>query len=314
MKIDDKELEKIFFDIKQNKIHGIEELYSKYKKMIYCIAFSILKNKEDSEDIMQMIFAKIYEMENSKLPTNNYASWIYSITKNETINFIKKKKNDVPLDKIYEISDDNNELNKVIDNIEFNRLISKLNDKEKEIITLKILSDFSFEEIAKLLKEPVGTVKWRYYKSIYCLRAILGNLAMFIISFAIGIKALFSNKQSESINEQEDTEQNLTVQEDTTNSTISNENVFQDKSDSYNSENTQEEGAKQEIDTSNTNTNITQDTNTDVQENTIYEKPLSSNYNQYIGYSFLGISIIFLIIFIYFFIKYQLKYLRKMSK
>ena len=170
------------------------------------------------------------------------------------------------------------------------------------------------EVIGKMLKEPVGTVKWRYYKSIYCLRAILGNLAMFIISFAIGIKALFSNKQSESINEQEDTEQNLTVQEDTTNSTISNENVFQDKSDSYNSENTQEEGAKQEIDTSNTNTNITQDTNTDVQENTIYEKPLSSNYNQYIGYSFLGISIIFLIIFIYFFIKYQLKHLRKLSK
>lgn len=282
--------------------------------MIYCIAFSISKNQEDSEDIMQMIFTKIYEMENSKLPTNNYASWIYAITKNETINFIKKKRNDIALDKIYEISDDNNELNKVIDNIEFNRLISKLNDKEKEIITLKILSDFSFEEIGKMLKEPVGTVKWRYYKSIYCLRAILGNLAMFIISFAIGIKALFSNKQSESINEQEDTEQNLTVQEDTTNSTILNENIFQDKSDSYNSENTQEESAKQEINTSNIITNITQDNNTAVQENTIYEEQSSNNYNQYLGYSFLGISIIFLIISIYFFIKYQLKHLRKLSK
>lgn len=311
MKIDDKELEKIFFDIKQNKIHGIEELYSKYKKMIYCIAFSILKKQEDSEDIMQMIFAKIYEMENSKLPTNNYASWIYSITKNETINFIKKNKNDIPLDKIYEISDDNNELNKVIDNIEFNRLISNLNDKEKDIISLKILSNFSFEEIGKMLKEPVGTVKWRYYKSIYCLKAILGNLAMFIISFAIGIKALFSNKQSEIINEQKDTEQNLTVQEDTTNSTIPDENIFQDKSDSYNSENTQEESTKQEIDTS---LNIIQDTNTTTQENTIYERPQSSNYNQYIGYSFLGIAIIFSVIFIYFFIKYQLNYLRKLSK
>ena len=225
-----------------------------------------------------------------------------------------RSRNDIALDKIYEISDDNNELNKVIDNIEFNRLISKLNDKEKEIITLKILSDFSFEEIGKMLKEPVGTVKWRYYKSIYCLRAILGNLAMFIISFAIGIKALFSNKQSESINEQEDTEQNLTVQEDTTNSTILNENIFQDKSDSYNSENTQEESAKQEINTSNIITNITQDNNTAVQENTIYEEQSSNNYNQYLGYSFLGISIIFLIISIYFFIKYQLKHLRKLSK
>ena len=77
---------------KQNKIQGIEELYSKYKKVVYGIAFTISKNKEDSEDIMQMIFAKIYEMENSKLPTSNYASWLYSTTKNETINFLKKKK------------------------------------------------------------------------------------------------------------------------------------------------------------------------------------------------------------------------------
>ena len=46
MKIDDKELEKIFLDIKQNKIQGIEELYSKYKKVVYGIAFTISKNKE----------------------------------------------------------------------------------------------------------------------------------------------------------------------------------------------------------------------------------------------------------------------------
>ena len=314
MKIDDKELEKIFLDIKQNKIYGIEELYSKYKKVVYGIAFTISKNKEDSEDIMQMIFAKIYEMENSKLPTSNYASWLYSTTKNETINFFKKKKNDIPIDKIYEISDDNNELNKVIDSIEFNRLISKLNDKEKEIISLKILSNFSFEEISKLLKEPVGTVKWRYYKSIYSLRVILGNLAMFIISFTIGIKTLLSNKENDNNANQENIEQNTQVQEDVTDSAISDENTFQDKSESYNSETTQEESIRQDIDTTNTTTNITQDTNTTTQENTIYEEQPSNNYNQYMGYSFLGISIIFLVISLYFFIKYQLKHLKKLSK
>lgn len=314
MKINDKELEKIFLEINKNKVQGIEKLYSKYKKVVYGIAFTISKNKEDSEDIMQMIFAKIYEMEKSKLPTSNYASWLYSITKNEAINFLKKKKNDIPIDKIYEISDNNNELNKVIDNIEFNRLISKLNDKEKEIISLKILSNFSFEEISKLLKEPVGTVKWRYYKSIYSLRVILGNLAMFIVSLTIGIKTLLTNKKGENITEQESTEQNTQVQEDTTNSTISNENIFQDKSESYNSEITQEESIKQDINTTNTTANITQDTNTTTQENTIYERQPTSNNNQYIGYSFLGISIIFLVISLYFFIKYQLKHLKKLSK
>ena len=64
-------------------------------------------------------------MENSKLPKSNYASWLYVITKNETINFLKKKKKDIPLDKIYEIPDESNEINKIIDNEEFNKLISK---------------------------------------------------------------------------------------------------------------------------------------------------------------------------------------------
>ena len=81
-----------------------------------------------------------------------------------------------------------------------------------------------------------------------------------------------------------------------------------------------------DINTSNTTTNIIQNantitstnpienTNTTTQENPIYENQLYNNYNQYIGYSFLGISIIFLLIFLYFFIKYQLKHLRKLSK
>ena len=262
MKIDDKELEKIFLKINKNKMQGIEELYSKYQKVVYGIAFTISKNKEDSEDIMQMIFAKIYEMESSKLPTSNYASWLYSTTKNETINFLKKKKNDIPIDKIYEISDDNNELNKVVDSIEFNKLISKLNDKEKEIISLKILS----------------------------------------------------NKESDNNANQENIEQNTQIQEDVTNSAISNENTFQDKSENYNSETTQEESTKQDIDTTNTITNITQDINTTTQENTIYEEQTNSNHNPYIGYSFLGISIIFLLISLCFFIKYQLKHLKKLSK
>ena len=314
MKIDNKELEKIFLEINQNRSCGIKELYSKYKKIVYGVAFTISKNKTDAEDITQIIFAKICEMEKSKIPTNNYASWLYSTTKNETINFLKKKKDNISLEKIYEISDDNNEINKVIDNIEFNKLISKLDEKEKEIISLKILSNFSFEEIGKLLKEPVGTVKWRYYKSIYSLKAILGNLAMFIVSFAIGIKTLLSNKKSENITEQESIEQNTQVQEDITDSTILDENTFQDKSESYNSETTQEESIRQDINTTNTTTNITQDTNTTTQENTIYEEQPSNNYNQYIGYSFLGISIIFLVISLYFFIKYQLKHLKKLSK
>ena len=309
MKIDDKELEKIFVDISQNRAQGIEELYNKYKKIVYAIAFTISKNNTDAEDIVQIVFTKIYEIDESKLPINKQSSWLYSITKNETINFLKKKKNDIPLDKIYEISDDNRDLNKVIDNIEFNRLISKLNEKEKEIVSLKILSNFSFEEISNLLNEPIGTIKWRYYKSIYSLKAILGNLAMFIISFIIGVKALFSSKQCQDISQIEKTDDNSVVQVAPDNTIISEENIFQDKSQDYNSQTSQDQSIRED-----TVTNTIQEDNNTVQENIIYQEQPNNNYNQYVGYSFLGISIIFLSISLYFFIKYQLKHLKKLSK
>ena len=47
------ELKAIFNDLRNGNKESIENLYKKYNKMIYGVAFGILKNKEDSEDIVQ---------------------------------------------------------------------------------------------------------------------------------------------------------------------------------------------------------------------------------------------------------------------
>ena len=200
--IDEDELKKFFCGMKLDNKSIFEEFYSKYKKLVYGIAFSILKNKEDSEDITQIVFSKIYSLNTEKLPTKNYASWLYSLTKNETISYLRKKNNNINLDNIYDIKDYNNDIDNVIDEIEFNRLISKLNDTEKQIVTLKIIGGFSFDEIGKFLNLPSGTVKWKYYKSINSLKVLLGNLGMFIITFIIGVKTLFNTNRMSNINQE----------------------------------------------------------------------------------------------------------------
>ena len=91
-KIDKKELHNIFCNIENNKELYFNKLYEKYKKLVYAIAFSILKDKDNSEDIVQKVYIKILKMEKQKLPKTNEAGWLYSITKNETIDFIKSKK------------------------------------------------------------------------------------------------------------------------------------------------------------------------------------------------------------------------------
>ena len=164
-KINEKELKEIFTELKNDNPNAFEELYNKYYKLIYGIAFCILKNKEDVEDVTQIVFTKIHTIDKNKLPISNEASWIYSTTKNEALNVLRKRNDDIELDNIYEIQAEDNELDEIIDKDSFNRLISKLDNKEKEIISLKILGNLSFEQIGKILNEPTGTIKWRYYKA-----------------------------------------------------------------------------------------------------------------------------------------------------
>lgn len=296
-KINDKELKELFIELKMQKQTGLEKLYAKYKKLVYGIAFTILKNKEDSEDVVQIVFEKLHKIDKEKLPTNKESSWLYTVTKNEAISLLRKKKNTIDLESIYEIEDKNDEINNIIDQDNYNRLISKLNNKEKEIISLKILANLSFDEIGKLLKEPTGTIKWRYYKSMHTLKILLSNLGMFIVTFAIGLKTLFKQDKKQYVNVKEET----TVEDKETTKSEESDNAKSEAIEDY-------EGTK--------NINELEENEDIVEGTTIPENIKEENIN-YLGIGILSISGLFLvmtIIFTIFFTKYQLKLKKKPSK
>lgn len=287
-KLNEGELKELFIEIKHNNKIALEKLYNRYNKLVYGIAFSILKNKEDSEDIVQTVFSKLYILEKDKLPTDKIGTWLYTVTKNEALLLLRKNNNDVNLDTIYDLEDENNEIDKFINKDSYNRLINGLNQKEQEVVSLKILSNFTFKEIGELLGESANTIKWRYYKSIYSLRIMLRNLGMFIITFVLGIATLKNQKKSAPIIKEDENFNNITG-EDT-------ENKENDRID--------------------TNEVIQDNENTDSFENVII-KDTNINTTNYLSIGMFSISAIFLIITITFSIflaKHQLKVKKKSSK
>ena len=183
-KINEEEIKQAFDILKtENKI---ENLYNNYYKIVYGIVYSIVKNTEETEDITQKVFMKIYELDKNKLPKNKEASWLYSLTRNLTIDTLRQKRKFDNIDE-YEITDSNNEIEKFLDIEQYKKMISGLDDKEKEIVSLKILSNLSFDEIAELLNMPSGTIKWKYYKAINSLKISLSNFAVSILTLIIGI-------------------------------------------------------------------------------------------------------------------------------
>lgn len=181
------ELHDLFKKIANKNELAFNVLYEKYNKLVYAIAFSILKNKENSEDVVQVVFTKIWNMNKEKLPTRNETTWLYSLTKNETLNFLRNQKDMVNFDELYYITSEDEQLNDVINQDDYNKIIAKLNLQEQEIVSLKLLSNLSFKEISQILGIPIGTVQWKYYKSLHTLKILLSNLSMFIIAITIFI-------------------------------------------------------------------------------------------------------------------------------
>lgn len=289
-KINVEELRELFIEIKYGNNIAFEKLYKNYKNLVYKIAYSILKNSYDSDDIVQIVFEKIYSIDKDKLPTRNESSWLYSVTKNETINYLNKKKSHIELEEIYELEDNNNEINELINKDSYNRLIGKLNENEKEIISLKILSNLSFKEIAKLLNKPTGTIKWIYYKSINTLKLLLSNLAMFIISF---ISSCFAMKNRKKLSPKLNVNESNQTKEEIKDEITEDKELLQD----------------------NKKSTITNDKSSQMQESVIEEVPNISN--NYLSISLIGVSTIFFILTIIFsiiFTKHQLKRKKKLSK
>ena len=104
---------------------------------------------------MQIVFTKIYRLDNKKLPETNEAGWLYTLTKNESLNYLKKQNNIVALDELMDIPYEDTELNKIIDEDSYKRLMNKLDEKEREIVNLKVIAGMKFKDISNLLNMPM---------------------------------------------------------------------------------------------------------------------------------------------------------------
>ena len=134
-----------------------------------------LITKEDNEDLEQEVYVKIWENSEKYKEQGSVKSWISTITRNTSLDYLKssyrkvfststsddlvltniKDKKSTPENKVVSIE----RQKKIVD------AINQLKPKFKEVIMLCEINGYSYEECAKKLKCPVGTVKSRIYNA-----------------------------------------------------------------------------------------------------------------------------------------------------
>ncbi len=134
-------------------------------KLLYYIMRISKLRREDAEDILQEVFIKTYYHLNEFDSDLKFSSWIYRIAHNQTISEIRKKiarptvsfeKEDI--DKLEDAFDIVHEIDNSFDRDKINEVLSKMDEKYREVLVLRFLDEKDYVEIADILKKPVSTV------------------------------------------------------------------------------------------------------------------------------------------------------------
>lgn len=151
-------------------VFAYRELEKRYRKKLFTYLFHLLGNREETEDILQNVFIKVYNNLASFDVQRKFSSWIYRIAHNEAVNFLKKKgkKKFISWEDIAASKDKlemssgertpvENWLSKESKK-EVQDALNKLPRKYREILVLRYFLDKSYSDISEILKKPVNTV------------------------------------------------------------------------------------------------------------------------------------------------------------
>jgi len=160
---DEEIISKIRFE---NKTELYQVLYVKYFSRVNDKCYSLLKNRELAYETAQDIFTKVYENLNSFKGKSSFSSWLYSITYNYCIDYLRQKKklhypewnreNEIP-----EIIDETDEFSNDISYERLMEILDLLHTEEKALLIMKYNDNISIKNIAQALRVSESAAKMR---------------------------------------------------------------------------------------------------------------------------------------------------------
>lgn len=165
-------VKQIIKELQSNDYRSFDEFYNMTSKLVYYIISDIIKHKQTIEDLMQDTYLKFIQNIGNVNPNNNPNAYLAQIAKNLAINEFNKHKRVVIDDAFFtNLKDPNSRTDSGIDL----GIINYLDGIEKEVVTLKLIGELKYKEIALMLDKPMGTIQWIYSTAIKKLREKVGE-------------------------------------------------------------------------------------------------------------------------------------------
>lgn len=154
---------------------AFEEILDRYERPLYNAIYRLTGNGDDSRDLCQQVFVKVFEHLATYDPNRKFFSWLYRVAMNETINHIKSRRTWEPLSETlpYQHASPEEEVQAAESEREIQQALLALDLKYRLALIVRHFLQLSYEEAGQILDLPEKTVKSRLFTARQLLREIL---------------------------------------------------------------------------------------------------------------------------------------------
>jgi len=159
---------------------ALTELVSRYQIDLHRFIFRITGNADDSADLLQKVFISLFLKAEQFRGQSSFKTWLYQIAMNQCKNFFRGKERmrldpaEPDWDKmVCENADVYLDVENEQQKTQLNHAVTRLPERQRATVQLRLQMDYTFKEIAMLMKVSEGTVKAQYHQALTTLKRIL---------------------------------------------------------------------------------------------------------------------------------------------
>jgi RNA polymerase sigma-70 factor (ECF subfamily) len=162
---------KLMEDVKEGKVEKMAVLFEKHHVPLFNFFMRLTGNRNISEDLVQDVFMRMLKYRTTYQGRSKFTLWMYQIGRNAHIDYLRKKKDELPLDEqwsdpITQEASPEEKLEGGQDAQLLRQALAKLPLKKREVLILSRYQNLKYKEIAELMDCHIGTVKAHVHRAI----------------------------------------------------------------------------------------------------------------------------------------------------
>lgn len=168
--------------LRQGDKSALAVLYDRYSRLVYTVAFRILNNGPESEDLTQEIFLNLWQKQTYDPTRSALSSFLSTVTRNRAIDRVRSRSNRRRILKgmvpqtVPDFSVPVEQASQGERSQRVRAALQNLPEKQRELLWLAYFHGFSQSEIASHTNIPLGTVKSRMRQGLLKLKGTLQDL------------------------------------------------------------------------------------------------------------------------------------------